>query len=132
MARDYFTEADATAATAFTQYLARDAPFKEHLFSQNCTPSAWWRAGAVTGFPEALTALALRLSACVASSAGLERCFSTMGHGEAIFYSASKKKKQSCVRQLMTFQVYGTLRTRLGPERAGKLAFVFRQLNRKH
>ena len=57
------------------------------------------------GFPSALVDVAVRLSSTVASSAGLERQFSTLR------------------------MTYGLLRARLGVEKAGKVGFLHRVLN---
>lgn len=99
-------EEDALLAEEFTLYLAKDGPFRGPLFDQKVSPVSWWKAGSMTGLPVCLSAYAIKLHSCYATSAGLERQFSTLG------------------------TTYGKLRTQLGIEKAGKLAFMFRLLNR--
>ena len=96
---------EAISAATLSPALAKEAPFKSSLFEQDVSPTAWWKAGIMTGFPDSFSDLALRLAACEASRAALERQFSNMKH------------------------IYGDLRTALGIEKAGKLAFVYRRLN---
>ena len=70
-------------------------------------PVSWWRSSEKLGFDENLVAAAVSLVTAISSSGGIDRCFSTLGI------------------------TYGTLRHSLGEEKAGKLAFLFRQLNEK-
>ena len=105
VARQFAEEEGNETALALNLYLSRSPPFRSALFVQGVEPVSWWKSGQVSGFPECLCSLALRFSACLASTASLERIFSTMGH------------------------VYGRRRTNLGAEKAGKLAFLFRSLN---
>ena len=70
-------------------------------------PQVWWAAGKRLGFDEALCEIASKLLTATANSAGLERQFSTLK------------------------LTYGMLRTNLGAEKAGKLAFCYRSLNNK-
>ena len=65
---------------SLTLYLAKEAPFKSSLLEQDVSPTAWWKAGIMAGFPDSFSDLALRLAACEASSAALERQFSNMKH----------------------------------------------------
>ena len=84
-------------------------------FAQGTTPTegveaqsdevSWWAAGKRYGFPPTLCDMCMRLHQTTATSAALERQLSTL--------------KLS----------YGTLRTRLGVQRARKLAFVQRSVN---
>ena len=104
-ARQFAEEEGSPVALALNLYLSRSPPFRPKMFDQRADTIAWWQAGQVSGFPTQLCALALRLCGCSASSATLERNFSTMGH------------------------VYGRRRTNLGVEKAGKLTFLFRSLN---
>lgn len=106
-ARNFINAEGPASASAMSAYLAKEHPFTPDLFEQAVSPTAWWRAGAMSGFPAELSQLGERLAACEASSATLERHFSTLGY------------------------VYGDLRTGLGVEKAGKLAAVYRFLNRK-
>ena len=101
-----FCEDESDVAAALNLFLARSGPFRPKLFDQmSVDPLIWWSAGKVSGFPPSLVDRALRLNGCLASTANLERNFSTMGH------------------------VYGRRRTNLGVEKAGKLTFLFRALN---
>jgi hypothetical protein len=79
VARDFADTLGPEIGTALTSYLARTDPFSEALFAQTGDPAPWWQAGRLSGFPQALSAVAMRLCACIASSATLERNFSTMG-----------------------------------------------------
>ena len=56
-------------------------------------------------FPESIVNLAVAIVGGASSSGGLERHFSSLGFS------------------------YGTLRAQLGIEKAGKLAFLYRELN---
>lgn len=104
-ARQFSEEEGPEVAQALNLYLARANPFRQGMFHPNADPVAWWHAGQMSGFPPALCSLAIRLSCCLASTASLERNFSTLGF------------------------VYGQKRTLLGVEKAGKLTFLFRALN---
>ena len=105
VARQFAEEEGNEMALALNLYLSRSPPFRSTLFVEGVEPIAWWKAGQVSGFPECLCRLALRFSASLASTASLERIFSTMGH------------------------VYGRRCTHLRVEKAGKLSFLFRCLN---
>lgn len=105
VARQFAEEEGSEMAVALNLYLARSSPFRPALFVEGVEPIAWWKAGLVSGFPKCLCELALRFASSLASTASLERIFSTMGH------------------------VYGRRRTHLGVEKAGKLSFLFRSLN---
>ena len=88
--------------------LVREAPLSEYLFSEDyksIKPAVLWKIGKRLGFHERLCEIAESLVEAVPSSAGLERHFSTLGF------------------------TYGTLRCQLGVEKAGKLAFLYKQLN---
>jgi len=104
-ARQFCEDEGPEIALALNLYLARAPPFREVMFQPNANPVAFWQAGQLSGFPEGLCSLALRLCSCIASTAPLERNFSTMSH------------------------VYGQKRNALGAEKAGKLTFLFRSLN---
>jgi hypothetical protein len=104
-ARQFSEEEGPEVALALNLYLARAPPFRQIMFQPNADPMAFWHAGQLSGFPAELCSLALRLCGCVASTAPLERNFSTMSH------------------------VYGQKRNALGAEKAGKLTFLFRSLN---
>ena len=104
-ARQFAEEEGTSVALALNLYLSRSSPFRPKMFDQKADTMAWWQGGQVSGFPAPLCALALRLCGCSASSASLERNFSTMGY------------------------VYERRRTNLGAEKAGKLTFLYRSLN---
>ena len=89
-----------------TLFLAKDSPYNVPYLSVNC-PGSWWKAGERFGFSSALCIVARRVITAVPNSAGLERQFSTLR------------------------VTYGTLRNRLGVEKAGKLAFCFRSFHEK-
>ena len=90
---------------SLTQFVAKTSPYDMDSLGKNIEPGVWWVAGKRIGFDMHLCNVALGLVTGVANSAGLERQFSTMRI------------------------TYGTLRTRLSVEKAGKLAFCFRSLN---
>ena len=87
---------------------ARHEPINEDLFSdayKNLSPATWWKGGVKLDFNSAIPVFSGALGKSVTSSAGLERRFSTIG------------------------MKYGKLRSNLDVQKAGKMAFVFRQLN---
>jgi hypothetical protein len=90
---------------AVTLYLAKSAPYNSLSISRDISPPAWWAAGLRIGFNSKLVSIATQLASAIATSAGLERQFSTM--------------KLTC----------GALRTNLGIEKAGKLSFLYRKWN---
>ena len=95
------------ASTALTTMIANAPPYNQSILSADVSPVVWWSAGKRLGFDNALCDVALKLVSAVANSAGLERQFSTMK---------------------LTF---GTLRTQLGIEKAGKISFCYRSLSQK-
>ena len=91
-----------------SNYLANESPYSEYLFwsdYKDVKPMAWWKSGRRLGFSEKLCDIVESLVGAVASSVGLEMQFSTLG------------------------LTYGTLRSQLGVEKAGKLAFLYKQFN---
>ena len=86
-------------------YLAKEPPFLSPLFEELSGSYTWWAAGLASGFPSKLGEVGLKLAACEATTASLERHHSTLGH------------------------IYGELRTNLGAEKAGKMALAFRFFN---
>ena len=100
-----FARSNGVDGTTITHYLAQNGPFAKTLFEQQVDEVSWWTASRRYGFPPALCDLALRLHQATATSAALERQLSTL--------------KLS----------YGSLRTRLGIERARKLSFIQRSVN---
>ena len=96
------------AIDGWQNYMAKVPPYNEYLFAEGykkVESEAWWRSGLRLGFSKELVDYASTLANAISSSAGLERCFSTLG------------------------LTYGKLRSSLGVEKAGKLAFLFKQLN---
>jgi hypothetical protein len=106
---DYIAGLHEDALCQVTNFMARSPPYAESLFGEGykaVNPFSWWKAGIRRGFPEGFAKVAQGLVSGVSSSAGLERQFSTLGF------------------------TYGKLRSHLGTEKAGKLAFLYRQLNK--
>ena len=106
-ALEYIRTCDNEIVPDVMKFLAKQCPYNMNLFEnyQSASATAWWILGQRLGFPEKVK-FAVSLESAVCSSGGLERQFSTMGY------------------------TYGTLRTQLGVERAGKLSFLYRQLNK--
>ena len=104
-ATKYITDKDPEAAEPLTLLLAGVAPYDSRALSVKVDPQIWWVAGKRLGYHGSLCKVALHLTSAVANSAGLERQFSTLKF------------------------TYGSLRTNLGVEKAGKLAFCYRSLN---
>ena len=91
-----------------SKYLAKQPPYSSYLFEgsyKDVDPVSWWKSGLRLGFSTQLVDIAVSLVSAVSSSAGLERHFSSLG------------------------LTYGCLGTRLGVEKAGKLAFLHHQSN---
>lgn len=90
-------------------YRARADPFKDYLFSssvlESVSPFAWWKSLSDRVSDHVLNMIYAILGA-TASSAGVERIFSTFGF------------------------VHSKVRNRLGTEKAGKLVFVYKLLNK--
>lgn len=105
LVRKFAEEEGPSIANALNLYMSKSPPFRPTMFNKLADPIAFWQAGAKAGFPQDLCSLGIRLCSCLASTATLERNFSTMGH------------------------VFGRKRTRLGIEKAGKLTFLYRALN---
>ena len=70
------------------------------------TPACWWESMSDT-FGKDVAQVAQKLLTAIASSAGIERLFSTFGY------------------------IHSKIRNRLGIEKAAKLVFVYRMLNVK-
>ena len=89
-------------------YSTKAEPFKEYLFSpsvvDNVTPLSWWKALPDRVGDKIMNTVAQTLGAS-ASSAGVERIFSTFGF------------------------IHSKIRNRLGTEKAGKLVFIYKLLN---
>lgn len=89
-------------------YQAQNSPFRKYLFSiqtiSNINPVSWWCA-LRSSVNDAMFDLSMQLHTAVASSAGIERLFSTFG------------------------LVHNKIRNRLGTEKASKLVSIMRILN---
>lgn len=89
-------------------YQAQSSPFRKYLFStQNMNhvhPVSWWYA-LRSSINNAMLDLSMQLHTAVASSAGIERLFSTFG------------------------LIHSKIRNRLGTEKASKLVSIMRTLN---
>lgn len=90
------------------QFQAQASPFSKYLFNeltiQNVTPLTWWTSMQKRITPE-LFNLTQKMYSAVASSAGLERLFSSFG------------------------LVHSKLRNKLGVEKASKVVSIFKCLN---
>ena len=106
----YIASVDDTCLAGVTKFMARHTPYNEKLFEgsfADVSSSTWWKSGGKLGFDPNLITCAISIVSSVSSSGGLELQFSTLGMN------------------------YGKLRSHLGVEKAGKLAFLYRQLNNK-
>ena len=86
----------------------RSKPFQQYQFStqvrENVSPITWWSA--TTGTTKEEQQLAIKFLSATSSTAGVERIFSTFGI------------------------VHSSIRNKLGTEKAGKLVFVNKLLNK--
>ena len=101
---NYITSMKLATTTHLTLLLAKAEPYNMDLGS-DVSPVVYWRAGKRLGFSQDLIDVATILLSAVANSACLERQFSTLK------------------------LTYGSLRTKLGVEKAGNLAFCYRSIN---
>jgi hypothetical protein len=89
-------------------FKAKLQPFSQFMFHNDVvgsvSPLAWWMAQAKQLNPDMLNLIKM-LFTTVASSAGVERIFSTFGF------------------------IHSDVRNRLGSEKAAKLAFIYKMLN---
>ena len=89
-------------------YRAKSGPFKAYMFQEDVlksvTPLAWWMSQS-DRISEEMLALALKILGAKASSADVERIFSTFG------------------------LVQSEVRNRLGTTKSGKLVFMYKLLN---
>lgn len=89
-------------------FKAQEPPFHDYFFLEEVTtkisPLAWWKSFE-NKVPEHFLDYVLRIFSCVASSAGLERLFSTFGF------------------------VHSKIRNKLGVEKASKLVTIFKEFN---
>lgn len=108
IAMEFITNYSPDALPDILSYKAKTTPFKDYLFSEvavkNVTPLTWWLSmrGCVS---EETIELCKKLFTAVASSAGIERLFSSFG------------------------LVHSKLRNRLGTEKASKLVTVMKVFN---
>ena len=77
LARAYIAS-DVETQSALGAYLAREPPFDQALFKLTNSPLSWWSSGERMGFPPKLVAVAKLLHVALASSAAIERSFSTL------------------------------------------------------
>ena len=109
-ALNYLRENDPDLVPEAMKFMSMLPPYKEELFDspyKEADPVSWWKSVEKLGFDKNLVAAAVSLVTAISSSGGIERCFSTLGI------------------------TYGSLTHSLDVEKAGKLAFLFRQLNQK-
>ena len=101
MAMDFLTVHKCSAYPVVLQYLARSSPFQDFMFNTEALkadPLIWWKSWSGLLDPT-ITSLVEQLHTARASSAGIERIFSTFGF------------------------VHSKIRNRLGTVKAGKLVF---------
>ena len=104
----YLKEINESIIPEVMKYISKVPPYSQHYFEgtfKDADPVSWWTSGLRLGFDKTLSDIAVSLVSCTSSYGGIERCFSTLG------------------------ATYGKLRTLMGVEKAGKLAFLYRQLN---
>ncbi|KAI6649837.1 Transposase [Oopsacas minuta] len=110
-AMEYIHQHCPNAMATVLQFKAGYDPFKSYMFSDdvvdNITPACWWASMHGT-LGKDITKVAEQLLTAIASSAGIERIFSTFGY------------------------IHSKTRNRLGIEKAAKLVFVYRILNMKN
>ena len=109
-ALEYCNTEHPTCLPTVINFRAKSGPFKPYLFNQglvqNVTALAWWQSQS-DRISSDMLGVCTQLMTAVASSAGVERVFSTFG------------------------LVHTKLRNRLGTEKAGKLVFIYKLLNGK-
>ncbi|XP_011860419.1 PREDICTED: uncharacterized protein LOC105557715 [Vollenhovia emeryi] len=107
-ALEYAATYHAEAMPFIINYQSKCSPFREFLFSpqniENVSPLSWWRA-LQNSINNAMFDLSMQLHTAVASSAGIERLFSTFGI------------------------IHNKLRNKLGTEKAAKLVTIMRAYN---
>lgn len=107
---DLAAQQHAAVVPDLVNYKAEASPFKSFMFQQNVLDSVkpldWWKSHADHLNQETVSVVHQLLTA-TASSAGVERVFSSFG------------------------LVHSNLRNRLGIEKAGKLVFLFKLMNKK-
>jgi hypothetical protein len=106
----WLVEQDPSFISTFISFQAKAAPFPRTYFTEAATsipPQTWWQGLVAFGINSDFVKLAVRLVTSPASSASIERIFST--------FSLIQTK----------------IRNRLGVERHGKLVFCYRMLRGK-
>ena len=109
MAMDFLTVHQRSALPVVLQYLAKCSPFQNFMFypeALKTDPLTWWKSQSGLLDPT-IVSLVEQLHTARASSAGIERIFSTFGF------------------------VHSKIRNRLGTSKAGKLVFLYKLLNMK-
>ena len=88
--------------------MTQEEPYNESYFQdfKSVKTLSWWKMGKRLGFEKALVNVALALVSGVPNSPELERCFSTTG------------------------MMHGELKNQMEAEKYGKLAFLYRELNK--
>jgi hypothetical protein len=110
IAMEFISEKHPAALPDVLKFKARASPFNHFMFSPNVlndatlSPLVWWLS-LEKQLNQQTTQLVRCLFTAVASSAGVERVFSTFGF------------------------VHSDVRNRLGTEKAAKLTFMFKVLN---
>ena len=107
-AMNYLADHHYAALQAVINYRAKASPFGSYMFKpevlSGTDPFAWWQSQA-SMLDEHILSLVEQLFTARASTAGIERIFSTFG------------------------LVHSKLRNRLQTEKAGKLVFLYKLLN---
>ena len=104
----FCSEHHPAAMASVVKFRAQCAPFQPYMFTpelvNDLSPIVWWQSQASCLDPAVIT-LTNQLHSAKASSAGIERIFSTFGF------------------------VHSKVRNRLGTQKAGKLVFLYKVLN---
>ncbi|KYN18715.1 hypothetical protein ALC57_08967, partial [Trachymyrmex cornetzi] len=110
-ALEYASSRYPEAMAFIIQYQAKSSPFREYLFSteniENVSPTSW-RRSLQNSMNNVMFDLSMQVHTAVASSAGIERLFSTFGF------------------------IHSKVRNRLGIEKASKLVSIMKSLNSKN
>ena len=105
----YICESIQNLVPEVINYLAKYTLYDGCLFEdeyKNVTPGAWWGAGQKLGFSDDMIQFSMSLVTASPAMASLKRSFSTLG------------------------LTYGMLQAQVGHEKAGKIAFLFKGLNK--
>ena len=105
---NFFSEHHETALPSVLKYIGKTSPFETYMFKsevlKTMNPFAWWQSMA-SQLDQPILSLVEQLHTAKASSAGIERIFSTFGF------------------------VHSKIRNRLGTAKAAKLVFLYKLLN---